>query len=315
MSHYRALTPATHGTTLVPQLRTVRAERSEPMLTRVDRVQLAVRDRAAAEGTLHDLLDARKVREDESDLLQARRSVVQAGTSEFELLEPKGDGPVQAHLEHWGEGIFAGGFATADLSALCQRLSERGVDWREEGGQVFIGPEATPGMRVVLSEEAERDPVGLIRWLYEVTNIIDDHQAAAQFYTDTFGLDPARFSPIESHGYGYTGQLLLFDPPARLDRIELSQITDPAGAMGRFAGKRGQSIYMCYVETDDVNGIIERLRRREARWAGRSDDPNPEGLFIHPSSLHGVLMGVSRTKLAWQWSGRPELARSATPSS
>ncbi|MCH7718325.1 MAG: VOC family protein [Chloroflexi bacterium] len=285
------------------------------MLTSVDRVQLVVRDRAAAEETFRDLLGAEKVREDESGLLQARRSVVQAGISEFELLEPKGDGPVRAHLERWGEGIFAAGFATADLSALCQRLSARGVEWREEGGQVFIEPEATPGLRMVLTEEAERAPVGLIRWLYEVTNIIDDHQAAAQFYTDTFGLDPARFSPIESHGYGYTGQLLLFDPPARLDRIELSQITDPARAMGRFATKRGQSIYMCYVETDNVDSIIERLKRRGARWAGRSDDPHPEGLFIHPSSLHGVLLGVSRTKLAWQWSGRPELARSATQSS
>ena len=281
------------------------------MLTRVDRMQLAVRDRAAAEATFHDVLGAQKVREDESELLQARRSVVQAGISEFELLEPSGDGPVQAHLERWGEGIFAAGFATADLSALCERLSARDVAWREENGQVTVEAEATPGLRMVLSQEAERAPVGLISWLYEATNIIDDHEAAAQFYADAFGLDASRFSPIASGQYGYTGQLLLFDPPARLDRIELSQITDPGRAMGRFAAKRGEGIYMCYVETDHVAAIIERLRARDARWAGRSDDPNPEGLFIHPSSLHGMLMGVSRTNLAWQWSGRPELARNA----
>ena len=279
------------------------------MLTRVDRVQLAVRDRAAAAQTFADLLDAQQVREDESDLLQARRSVLQAGASEFELLEPRGEGPVQAHLQRWGEGIFASGFATADLSGLSQRLTERGIAWREEGKQVYLEPDATPGMRVVLTEEAERSPACLVRWLYEVTNIVDDHEGAAQFYADAFGLDPARFSPIESDRYGYTGQLLLFNPPARLDRIELSQITDPARAMGRFAGRRGQSIYMCYVETDDVAAIIERLKRHEARWAGRSDDANPEGLFIHPASLHGVLLGVSRTNLAWAWSGQPELAR------
>ncbi len=281
------------------------------MLTHVDRVQLAVRDRAAAEGTFHELLGGQKVREDESALLQARRSVMQAGCSEFELLQPLGDGPVGAHLERWGEGIFAGGFATGDLSALCDRLSGRDVAWREEGGQVYIEPDQTPGMRMVLTERVERTPVGLINWLYEVTNVIDDHQAAARFYAETFDLDPARFSPIESERFGYTGQLLLFDPPTRLDRIELSQITDPSRAMGRFAAKRGQSIYMCYVETDDVAAVIDRLKRRDARWAGRSDDPNPEGLFIHPSSLHGVLLGVSRTNLAWTWSGRPELARAA----
>ena len=285
------------------------------MLTGIDRMQIAVRDRAVAEKTFRDLLGAQNVRADDSGLLQARRSVVQAGSSEFELLEPTGDGSVQAHLERWGEGIFAAGFATADLSTLADRLTDRDIAWQEEGGQLYIQPDQTPGMRMVLTQEAERTPVGPIRSLYEVTNIVDHHQAAAQFYADTFGLDPARFWPIESERYGYTGQLLLFNPPARLDRVELSQITDPSQAMGRFAAKRGQCIYMGYVETDDVASVIERLRRRSARWTARSDDPNPEGLFIHPSALHGVLLGVSRTNLAWMWSGRPELARAAMPSS
>jgi catechol 2,3-dioxygenase-like lactoylglutathione lyase family enzyme len=278
------------------------------MLSYVDRMLLAVRDRAEAARTFHELLGAEKVREDASALFAARRAVVQAGTSEFELLEPAGDGPVRAHLERWGEGLFAAGFSTPDLSALGKRLSERGVAWREEAGQLHIEASETPGMRIVLSPEVRRTPAGAIKWLYEVTNIIDDHEAAASFYAGAFGLDPARFSAIKSKDYGYTGQLLLFDPPDRLDRIELSQITDPSLAMGRFATKRGQSIYMCYVETDDVAGIMERLKARNARYAGRRDD-NPEGLFIHPTALHGTLMGVSRTNLAWQWSGRPELAQ------
>ena len=36
-----------------------------------------------------------------------------------------------------------------------------------------------------------------------------------------------------------------------------------------------------------------------------------DGLWIHPGALHGLLLGVSRTTLAWEWSGRPELVRSA----
>ena len=279
------------------------------MLTRVDRMQLAVRDRHAAEETFRELLGAEKAREDRSELLGAARSVVQAGVSEFELLEPAGPGPVADHLERWGEGIFAAGFATSELPKLTERLTANNVEWRDEDLQVSIEPEQTRGMRIVLSEEAARDQVGPVSWLYEVTNIVDDHKEAAQFYARAFGLDATRFSPIESDQYGYTGQLTLFDPPDRLDRIELTQITDPAKPMGRFSGKRGQSIYMCYVETNDVGAIVERLERRGARWAGRSDDPNPEGLFIHPASLHGMLLGVSRTNLAWQWSGRPELAR------
>lgn len=279
------------------------------MLSRVDRMQLAVQDRAAAERTFRDLLGAEKVREDSVALLNATRSVMQAGISEFELLQPDGDGLVREHLGRWGEGLFAAGFSTPDLSALCSRLSSKGILWREEAGQVFIEPTQTPGLRMVLSPDAERTPVGLITWLYEVTNIVDDHKAAAAFYADTFGLDASKFSPLASKDYGYKGQLTLFDPPARLDRIELSQITDPERAMGRFAAKHGQSIYMCYVETDDVRAIIERLERHNARFARRQDAHNPEGLFIHPKSLHGALMGVSRTNLAWVWSGRPELAK------
>ncbi len=278
------------------------------MLTRVDRMQLAVRDRAAAEETFRALFDAEKVGEDASALLGAARSVMQAGISQFELLQPTGAGVVQDHLERWGEGLLTAGFSTADLSALCRRLSSTNILWRDEGEQVYIEPSQTPGMRIVLSPDAERERVGPLTWLYEVTNIVDDHKAASAFYADTFRLDATRFSPIASKDYGYKGQLTLFDPPDRLDRIELSQITDPERPMGRFAQKRGQSIYMCYVETDRVPDVIERLEKRGAKHARRKDVHNPEGLFIHPTALHGVLMGVSRTNLAWNWSGRPELA-------
>jgi hypothetical protein len=278
------------------------------MLTRVDRMQLAVRDRKAAEQTFAETLGAEKLGEDGLRLYNAHRSVVQAGISEFELLEPAGEGPVAFHLERWGEGLFAGGFSTPDVNTLADRLTSKSVAWRQERNQLFIDPDQTAGMRMVISPTAERPPVGLITWLYEVTNIIDDHKLAAGFYADAFGLDPSKFSPIASKDYGYKGQLTLFDPPTRLDRIELSQITDPERAMGRFAQKRGQSIYMCYVETDHVPEIIERLEKRGARHARRKDEHNPEGLFIHPTALHGTLMGVSRTNLAWNWSGRPELA-------
>lgn len=277
------------------------------MLTRLDRLLLAVRDRAAAADTFRQTLDARQVREDRSDLLAARRAVLQAGTSELELLEPADGGPLAEHLERWGEGIFAVGFAVGDLPALSRRLSERGIAWREEGGRIQIEPDQTPGMRIVLSPEADRQPVGLVRWLYEVTNIVDNHRQAAAFYAETFGLDPSRFQPISSEQYGYTGALLLFDPPRRLDRIELAQITDPSRPMGRFAARRGQCIYMAFMEADDVTPVVRRLEERGARYVG-GPDPNEEALFIHPSGLHGVLLGVSRTNLAWRWSGRPELA-------
>ncbi len=278
------------------------------MLQRIDRMQLAVRDRAAAADTFRDILGAEQVREDAVHLLAARRTVVQAGESEFELLEPAGDGPVAAHLERWPEGLFAAGFSTDDLDGLSARLSQKGVRWTEEGGQVYIEPDQTTGMRMVVSPSAQRSQAGLITWLYEVTHIVPDHRQAAAFYADTFALDASRFAPIKSERYGYAGTLTLFDPPARLDRIELTQISEPSLAMGRFFARRGPSIYMCFAEANEVSAIARRLERRGARFAA-APDPDEGSLFVHPSALHGVLLGVSRTHVAWTWSGRPELAR------
>jgi Glyoxalase/Bleomycin resistance protein/Dioxygenase superfamily len=163
------------------------------------------------------------------------------------------------------------------------------------------------GMRTVLQQSARRDPVGGISGLYEVTNIVEDHERAASFYARIFGLDQSRFSPITSEHFGYTGTLTLFDPPARLDRIEITQITQASLAMGRFFARRGPSVYMCYAETGDVGALSERLETLGARFEPFGDNM---GLFVHPSSLCGMLMGISQTNVAWRWSGRPELAPS-----
>jgi hypothetical protein len=280
------------------------------MLEHVDRVQIAVTDRAAAAQTFIDIFDAVPVKDDEVRALAAKRRVVHAGTSEFELLEPSGAGAVQAYLNQWGEGLFAAGFSTNDVAALASRLQSKGVHFTDEGGQLFIAPDQTPGLRMVISQEQPRPTIGLMRYLYEATNLIDDHVAAANFYADRFGLDASRFVPIKSKQYGYDGQLTMFNPPERLDRIELSHITDATRPMGRFMTRRGgETLYMCYIEAADIAPIVQRLDKRGMRYAGRDpQSPNPEGIFLHPSTLHGVLMGCSRTNLAWTWSGHPELA-------
>jgi hypothetical protein len=143
--------------------------------------------------------------------------------------------------------------------------------------------------------------------------LIGDWRAAAAWYTAMFGLDPRRFSPIESKRFGYRGTLTLFDPPARLDRIELSQVTDSKSAMGRWVVRRGDSLYMAYVETHDLGALIARLDSAGARWTprGQTREGERDGLWVHPSALHGLLLGVSRTSLAWEWSGRPELVTRA----
>jgi catechol 2,3-dioxygenase-like lactoylglutathione lyase family enzyme len=278
------------------------------MLDGVDRMLLAVRDRAAAVATFADLLGAEKVRDDEIEHpYNCHRTVVHAGDSEFEFLEPADEGLVAEHLERWGEGIFAAGFSTSDLPDIARRMEDSGLHFTYLGSEVFIEPDQTRGMRTVLRVTVPRETVGLITGLYEVTNVVGDHEEAATFYAGIFGLDSSRFHPIPSEHWGYTGTLTLFDPPAKLDRIEITQITQPEKAMGRFHAKRGDSVYMCFVETPDAEAIQARLDAHAGRYQLTGDYPGA-GLFIHPSALHGMLMGVSHTNAAWRWSGRPELA-------
>jgi hypothetical protein len=273
-------------------------------------MQLAVRDRANAAETFAAVLGAEKVREDAIPALGANRTVVRAGESEFDLLEPSGAGPVADYLDNRPEGIFAGGFSTRYLNGLAKHLTQQGIAYTEAGDQLLIAPDQTRGMAMVISELREGRGPGLISHLYEVTNIVDDHKEAAAFYARAFSLDATRFCPIKSDQWGYTGTLTLFDPPEHLDRIEITQTNQPL-AMGRFYERRGQSIYMCYSETEETAPIIDALEERGARYtAGREDGGG--NIFIHPTALCGMLMGISRTNLAWTWSGRPELAQATS---
>lgn len=282
------------------------------MLKRVDRVQIAVSDRAAAERVAAEAFGAEVVRRDDLKLLGAKRTAMQAGASIIELLEPDGTGSIGDFVAKYSGGLYGAGFSVEDLDAAARHFEKQGVRFQRQGGQIFLDKSATTGLNAVISEHHERAPIGAIKWIYEVTNPVADWQAAAQLYTRLFALDASKFSPIESKEFGYTGTLTLFEPPERLDRIEIAQITRPELAMGRFHQKRGDSLYMFFVETDDVGALEDRLKARDSRFAShRRDAAGLAEMFIHPTAFLGVLVGVSRTEHAWTWSGDPDRARRA----
>ncbi len=280
------------------------------MFKRVDRILVAVPDSASAERTVAEVFGAELVRRDTASPIRAKRSTMQAGTSLIELLEPDGTGPVQDFVSKWESGLFGVGFSVDDTNAAARQLKRFDVRFEQSQGQLYLDPGATLGMRTVISTRHERAPAGAIKWVYEVTNVVGDWKAASNRYARIFGLDASKWSPIESKDFGYTGTLTLFDPPERLDRIEIAQITDPNLAMGRFHKRRGDSLYMFFVETDDVGAIENRLTARGARFAAhRRDEAGLAELFIHPSAFLGVPIGVSRAEHAWTWSGDPDRAR------
>jgi hypothetical protein len=284
------------------------------MLDRVDRIQVAVTDRAAAAVAFRRLLGAEPVREDAVAPLAARRTVLRLGASEVELLAADGPGPVADHLRLVGPGLFAAGFASSRIDDLRVRLVRDEVAFAEAEGQLFLPPEATGGhgLRCVLSPaRGEVAPGALVSFLYEVTNLVEDAGATSTRYADLFGLDQARFAPIESAEFGYRGVLTLFDRATRLDRVECITPYDGAKTMGRFMRKRGESLYMCFAEARDLAPIVARLEEHApGDWSNGA--PAGDTLFVHPRALAGVLLGISRETVGWLWSGHPERVRPAT---
>jgi hypothetical protein len=290
------------------------------LLERVDRMQLAVNDRTAAEDTFARLFGAERARLDESAYLNAWRTVLSIGESELELCEARGPGIVRDFVERWGEGLLCAGYAATRVDALAAHLDAIGAPYLREGDQLYLPGTTTAGFPMVISPLAERARVGPVSFFYEATNTLDsDWRAVADLYTKLFQLDPTKFSPISSARFGYEGTLTLFDPPARLDRIELSQtFRDRPSAMRRFVEKRGgDSLYMCYLETDDYDALQRRLLEGGATLIprGASIETERDGCWVHPKSLHGLLLGISRESLAWEWSGRPERVQPPPPRS
>ncbi len=281
------------------------------MLTAVDRVILAAEDPRTAARPFEELLGAAIAGARSSAVLGGEGLVLRLGTSEVEIFRPTGPGPLHDFAARWGQGLAAVGFATADLPSLERRLRERGVAIQDDNGRLFIPAEATFGMPCLVVPEEQREPAGVVRNLYEVTNVVDDWRAAEIRYADLFGLDRSAFCPIRSDRWGYEGILTLFDP-RRLHRIEITQPWGD-GAMARFHRRRGPSLYMCFAEADEIAPIAERLQRSGARFAWEDERDPSAGLFVHPSALAGMLMGISRTHRAWTWSGHPEWAVSGPP--
>ncbi len=201
------------------------------MLKRVDRVQIVVRDRAEAQSAASAIFGAEFVRDDEVNLLGARRTVCQVGASILEFLEANGAGRIADFARQRGGGLYAAGFSVAELEEAAALFNRTGIKFEREGGQLFLDSMTTCGMPTVVSTFQELSPVGAIKWMYEVTNVVADWRATAERYTRIFGLDSSKYVPIEHADFGYTGTLTMFDAPARLDRIEISQPTR-AAAMG-----------------------------------------------------------------------------------
>lgn len=273
------------------------------MLTRVDRVVLAVADAAPVAKAWGELLGAEVDAEDAVVGLAARRTRLRLGTGRVDILEPDGQGPVQEAVRRRGGHLYAAGVATADLRDVVVALQQRDVDHVAEGtlsdGEVWV--DAGHGLMLAIDLDTPLPAVGRVDELYEVTNLVDDAEQAGRGLAELFELRESAFEPIASKEYGYAGTLTLFDPD-RLHRVEVIHPHDADKTMGRYYAKHGESLYMCFAETGELPAITGSLAAQGAPHTAVGDHTT----FIHPKALGGVMVGLSRRTYAWTWSGRPE---------
>jgi hypothetical protein len=280
------------------------------MLTEIDRVLLATPGAAGAAQKWRAMVGAEEIGHDRVASLGARRTTLRAGTSDIELLEPDGEGLLADELKRRGRAhLFAAGASSPDAGKVAQHAREAGATHHAEGGRHWIGIEIEGApIRFVISNESRREKAGDLDFLYEATVLAADQARAVDRIAQVFALDKAHFTTINSDAFGYTGVLTLFRP-GQLHRFEVITPTDMGKTMGRYYTRERASFYMAFAESAQmtkIEGAAKGAGITVDRPATRAATRTPDQMWLHPPTLGGMMLGISRPTMAWRWSGHPE---------
>ena len=114
---------------------------------------------------------------------------------------------------------------------------------------------------------------------------VNDVEESAKIYQDALGVDDIEFETVESEGVKVA---ILHLENAR---VELMQPTNDNSPIKKFLDKKGQGLHHMALDTDDIEGEVERMEGCGIQFLGkiRPGSAGTKVTFIHPKSLHGVL--------------------------
>ncbi len=114
---------------------------------------------------------------------------------------------------------------------------------------------------------------------------VNDVEASAKIYQKALGIDEIEFETVESEG------VKVAILPMENGRIELIQPTNDESPIKKFLDKKGQGLHHMALETDNIEGEVERMEGCGVRFLGkvRPGSAGTKVTFIHPKSLDGVL--------------------------
>ena len=118
---------------------------------------------------------------------------------------------------------------------------------------------------------------------------VNDVEASAKVYQQVLGVNEIEFETVESEG------VKIAIIPMENGRIELIQPTNDQSPIKKFLDKKGQGLHHMALETDDIEGDVERMEGCGVQFLGkiRPGSAGTKVTFIHPKSLNGVLAELS----------------------
>ena len=114
---------------------------------------------------------------------------------------------------------------------------------------------------------------------------VNDVEESAKIYRQALGANSVEFETVESEGVKIAIISL------ENGRIELMQPTNDQSPIKKFLDKKGQGLHHMALDTDDIEGEVERMEGCGIQFLGkiRPGSAGTRVTFIHPKSLHGVL--------------------------
>ena len=114
---------------------------------------------------------------------------------------------------------------------------------------------------------------------------VNDVEESAKVYQQALGADHVEFETVESEGV----KIAIIE--LENGRIELMQPTNDSSPIKKFLDKKGQGLHHMALDTDDIEGEVERMEGCGIQFLGkvRPGSAGTKVTFIHPKSLNGVL--------------------------
>ncbi|MCZ6864193.1 MAG: methylmalonyl-CoA epimerase [Candidatus Dadabacteria bacterium] len=138
---------------------------------------------------------------------------------------------------------------------------------------------------------------GILENLYHVAIAVRDLSTVEEVYKTVLGLRVEHREVVEDQGVK-TSMLV---PEDGGTAIELLEPMDENSPISKFLDKRGEGIHHICFKVDDIEAVLERLKKQGVRLIDESPRPgayNSRVAFIHPKAMNGVLVELAEVNKA-----------------